>query len=110
MSYLRQLLDPAVIPAWVQALGSVFAIVWSVKEVDRKNRFNIATEKRKSDEEYVKKIENLHVLIRHANDNLNALCERDDEHALARYWREKVNDSVPLALAQIQYDLDQLMS
>jgi hypothetical protein len=109
MDTIRSLMDPDV-AAWVQALGSIFAIVVSIYAVNHAHRLNIDAEKKRDAENRKQQFDNLLFLISHVNKNLHALSDDpDDKHALARYWHDNSNNSVPIQLAQIQYDLDKLM-
>jgi hypothetical protein len=77
--------------------------------VDRAHRLNITAEKQRAAEKVERQMDNLFIVIKHAFDDLNGLCDDpDDENALARHWLDRSNNSVSLQLAQIKYDLDQL--
>ena len=109
MGTLKQVLMEPAVAAWVQAVGSIFAIAVSVYVVNRAHRLNTEAEKLRAAEKFEQQMDSLLALVKHAFNDLNALCDDpDDEHALARHWRDKSNNSVQLQLAQIQYDLDQL--
>jgi hypothetical protein len=110
MEYWSWINDGA-LAAWVQAVGSILAIVASIYVVDRGHRLESLTERQRKAEELEFRVKRMHELIVHAESDFRALRANPDKpNALAMHWRDKLHNSIGLTLAQIDFDLDQLRS
>jgi len=97
--------------SWVQAVGSILAIIASIYVVNRGHRLELQAEALKASADVDLRLARLDVLVSHAASDFRALRDDPDRpHALATHWRDNSNSSVRLQLAQIEFDLDQLRS
>lgn len=95
------------VASWVQAIGSIFAIVATVYAVDRQHRKAVATDRLHEEAQTRERMDRLRATIQQAQSLVGALTD-NDLGPLARAWSKRFNDDVSLALAQVEFTLEQL--
>lgn len=95
------------VASWVQAIGSIVAIVATVYAVDRQHRKAVATDRLRAEVQARERMDRLQATIQQAQSLVGALTD-NDPGPLARTWNKRFNDDVSLALAQVEFTLEQL--
>lgn len=93
-------------PSWVQAVGSIAAIVATVYAVDRQHRKAAAAERARAEAQARERMDRLQATIQQAQTLVGMLTDKDIGPR-ARAWSEKFNNDVSLALAQVDFILEQ---
>jgi len=95
--------------AWVQAIGSVLAILVSILLVRFSHHLELKEERRRTDEKSKRERRNILELVAHVFGDINSLCDDpDDVHKLASNWRTKYNDDVNIPIAILNFNISQI--
>lgn len=92
---------------WVQAVGSLIAIAGSIYAVDRQHRKAMSADRLREDTLTRDRMNRLQATIRQAHSHVHWLTD-NDPGPLAGHWRKHFNNDVSLALANVEFILEQL--